>query len=125
FSQALLRVNNDLANGLGNLAQRTLSFIYKNCDAAIPQPGDLTPDDTKLLGKVREQMLPGLRLAMDKQRIDHALDQIFEIVSEANVYIDSQAPWSLRKTDPARMATVLYVLCETIRCLGISLQPVI
>ncbi len=62
--------------------------------------------------------------AFEKQAFHKALESIWNIVSEANRYVDAQAPWTLRKTDPDRMATVLYVLAETIRRLGILVQPV-
>ena len=123
-SQALNRINNDLANGLGNLAQRTLSFIFKNCEAKIPTPSDLTDDDQKLLDLAQKTTIETVRKELDQQRFHKALEAIWLVVNEANAYIDTQAPWSLRKTDPVRMGTVLYILCETIRCLGILIQPV-
>jgi methionyl-tRNA synthetase len=120
---ALPRVNNDLANGLGNLVQRTMSFIYKNSDATIPTPGTYAPDDLSLLKQVQVDLLPAVRAEMDRQRFDLAVEIIMRAVSAANTYIDAQAPWGLKKTDPARMNTVLYVLSETIRCLGLIMQP--
>lgn len=119
---ALARVNNDLANGLGNLVQRTLSFIYKNAGAVVPTHNTYTPDDTALL-TAAHGMVAGVRVELDRQRFDKAIEVIFGVVNAANMYIDTQAPWGLKKTDPARMNTVLYVLAETIRCLGIIMQP--
>jgi methionyl-tRNA synthetase len=123
-ANAMARINSDLANGLGNLAQRTLSFIYKNCDAKIPAPSDLTENDKTLLNKAQNEMLKNVRAELDIQKFHKALDAIWDVVNAANVYIDVEAPWSLKKTDTVRMNTVLYVLCETIRCLGIIIQPV-
>ncbi|MDD3021963.1 MAG: methionine--tRNA ligase [Alphaproteobacteria bacterium] len=123
-ANAVNRINNDLANGLGNLAQRTLSFIYKNCEGKIPAPAELTANDTALLAKVYDEMLPTVRRELDQQRFHKALDAIWEVVNAANVYIDIEAPWALKKTDTVRMGTVLYVLCEAIRCLSIIVQPV-
>lgn len=123
--QALNRINNDLANGLGNLAQRTLSFIYKNCEAKIPASAELTTEDKKLLELAQFTMLQTVRSELDNQRFHKSLEAIFQVVNEANAYIDVQAPWGLRKTDLVRMGTVLYVLCETIRCLGLIIQPYI
>ncbi len=117
------RLNNELANDLGNLAQRVLSMIAKNCDGAVPQPGDFTDDDQALLGAchgLRDRMAA----AFDEQALHRGIEALFEVVSEANRYVDAQAPWALRKTDPARMATVLYVLAEAIRHIGILAQPV-
>lgn len=122
-AQALLRINNDLANGLGNLAQRTLSMIAKNCGESIPQPGALTAEDKDLLQMAQIKMLATARLELDQQRFHKALEGIWDVVNAANGYIDAQAPWGLKKTDPVRMATVLYVLAETIRCLGLIVQP--
>lgn len=122
-AQAILRINNDLANGLGNLAQRTLSMIAKNCGEKIPQHGAFTAEDKDLLSMAQVRMLAAARLELDRQRFHKALEEIWSVVNAANGYIDAQAPWGLKKTDPARMETVLYVLAETIRCLGLIVQP--
>lgn len=122
-AQAVLRINNDLANGLGNLAQRTLSMIAKNCGESIPQPGSFTAEDKQLLEMAHVKMLAAARMELDRQRFHKALEEIWGVVIAANGYIDAQAPWGLRKTDPARMETVLYVLAEVIRCLGLIVQP--
>lgn len=124
-SQAYARINSDLANGLGNLMQRTLSFVFKNTEAAIPAPNVLTKEDEELLQAAQKTMLQTARQELDLQRFNRALESIWNVVNMANVYIDSQAPWTLKKTDQQRMNTVLYVLCEVIRCLGIIVQPVI
>ncbi len=116
------RMNYDLANQFGNLAQRVLSMIAKNCGAEVPQPDVLVPEDEALLQAVAE-LLPALRAEMDQQQFHAALIKTWEVISEANRYIDHAAPWALKKTDPARMATVLYVLAETIRRLALLTQP--
>ena len=121
-SQALNRINNDLANGLGNLSQRTLSFIFKNCEGKIPAPSEFTEDDKKMLDAAYGALVI-VRDELDRQRFHKSLEAIWTVVNDANGYIDVQAPWGLRKTDPVRMGTVLYVLCETIRCLGLLIQP--
>ncbi|MCF8496217.1 MAG: methionine--tRNA ligase, partial [Alphaproteobacteria bacterium] len=125
FSPALAvqRINADLANAFGNLAQRTLSMIHKNCDAAIPTPGEFTAEDQALLD-LAHAALPKIRDHMDHFLVHRALEDLWQVVYEANAYVDAQAPWALKKEDPARMVTVLYVLAETIRCLGIMIQPV-
>lgn len=123
--QAIMRMNSDLANGLGNLAQRTLSMIYKNCDATIPaERANMNDADEALLDHLYA-ILPQVRAQMDEFKIHRALEIIWRGVAEANAYIDTQAPWTLRKEDPARMQTVLYTLAEAIRCLTILTQPVI
>lgn len=122
-AQAILRINNDLANGLGNLAQRTLSMISKNCGEVMPEFGDFTADDQQLLAMAQVRMLATVRGELDRQKFHKALEEIWNVVNAANGYIDAQAPWGLKKTDPARMETVLYVLAEVIRCLGLIVQP--
>ena len=117
------RMNGDLANDLGNLAQRVLSMIAKNCGAAIPHPGPMTDDDMALLGRA-SSLLALVRATVDRQAFHEALETIWVVVRAANAYVDRQAPWALRKTDPARMATVLFVLAETVRHVAILLQPV-
>lgn len=123
-TNAMNRINNDLANGLGNLAQRTLSFIFKNCEAKIPTPAELTADDKALLEAAQTTMLVQMRDFLDQQKFNRALEAVWSVVDKANLYIDVQAPWTLKKTDTVRMATVLYVLTETIRCLALAVQPV-
>ena len=117
------RINADLANNLGNLAQRTLSLVQKNLGGAAPALADLSAEDEALLASARA-LLPALRQQMARAELHTALGRIFEVADAANRYIDTQAPWALKKTDPARMATVLAVLVEVIRTLVILLQPV-
>ena len=124
FSHAAMvrRMNSDLANDYGNLCQRVLSMIGKNCGGAVPQPGELTADDRELLGTA-ENLIDTVRAQMERQASHQALESIWWVIADANRYVDSMAPWALRKTDPERMATVLYVLAETIRHLAILTQP--
>ena len=117
------RINSDLANDLGNLCQRVLSFVYKNCNATVPKNMGFTPDDSKLITHAYE-ILPKLREDYNSQLFNVALERVWGLVAASNKYIDEQAPWKLRKTDPDRMHTVLYTLLETIRCIGILLQPI-
>ncbi|WP_262691664.1 methionine--tRNA ligase [Kordiimonas aestuarii] len=119
----VLRCNADLSNGLGNLSQRTLSMIHKNCDGQLPEPGELTSEDNLLLNNI-EQTLQLVRDHMDRQAFHLALDAIWTQASAADSYISVQEPWKLKKTDPARMNTVLYVLAEAIRQIAILAQPV-
>ena len=117
------RMNGELANDFGNLAQRVLSMIAKNCDGKLPTPGPFEADDTALLGQAHG-LLETVRDQLDRQGFNHALESIWVVIRAANGYVDRQAPWKLKKEDPARMATVLYVLAETIRHLAIMTQPV-
>jgi methionyl-tRNA synthetase len=116
------RVNADLANDLGNLAQRSLSMIAKNCASKIPDPGAFSGADRHILESA-EGLLPICREAMDRQAIHKAIEAIWQVVAAANRYFAAQEPWSLKKTDPERMGTVLYVTAETIRRVAILSQP--
>lgn len=120
------RINADLANNIGNLAQRTLSMIAKNCDGAVPKRGELTQADTDLMALVRitdAQSAARARDQMERCKFGEVIGAILSMASAANEYIDREAPWTLKKTDPDRMHTVLYHLAESIRCIGIMLQP--
>jgi methionyl-tRNA synthetase len=117
------RINSDLANDFGNLAQRSLSMINKNCAGLTPRPGPFTAEDQALL-RPAAALLGQLRDAFDRQQFHEGLEQLWQLVRAANGYVDRQAPWALKKTDPARMATVLFVLADVIRRLALLLQPV-
>lgn len=118
------RLNTDLANAYGNLCQRVLSFIYKNADATIPTPGELTDEDKALLA-MPDSLLPILRGNIDHFQLNRYSEAIWQIIGEGNRYVDGQKPWALKKEDPARMNTVLYVLCECIRKIAILTQPIL
>ncbi|PZU85126.1 MAG: methionine--tRNA ligase [Chelatococcus sp.] len=117
------RINADLANDLGNLAQRSLSMIAKNCEGRVPAPATLTEADTALLALV-DGALAKAREAMGDFALHLVLADIWAIVAEANRYFAANEPWRLSKTDPARRDTVLYVTIETLRQVAILVQPV-
>ncbi|MEO6607357.1 MAG: methionine--tRNA ligase [Aestuariivirga sp.] len=116
------RMNADLANDLGNLAQRSLSMINKNCEAKVPICGPLSAADSAMLA-MADAMLGEVRAQHEAFAISKAMDVIWKVVAEANRYFAGEAPWALKKTDPARMATVLYVTAEVLRMVGILVQP--
>ena len=118
------RLNTDLANAYGNLCQRVLSFIYKNADAIIPTPGEFSVEDKALLAMPKE-LLPTLRNHIDNFQLHRYCETVWQIIGEANRYVDAQKPWALKKEDPARMATVLYTLTELIRQIAILTQPIL
>lgn len=116
------RINADLANGIGNLASRSLSMIVKNCDGQIPTPGAFNDEDKAMLASA-DGLLEICREEMGKQLVHRALAAIIAVVSETDRYFASQEPWALKKTDPERMGTVLYVTAEVVRQIGILLHP--
>jgi methionyl-tRNA synthetase len=121
-SAVVNRVNGELANEFGNLAQRVLTMVARNCEARVPAAGESTAEDEALLATC-SRLLPAMREAIDVQAFHEAIDRMWALVRAGNAYVDRQAPWVLRKTDPVRMAAVLYVLCETLRHLAILAQP--
>ncbi|MBS0525850.1 MAG: methionine--tRNA ligase [Proteobacteria bacterium] len=116
------RMNGDLANAYGNLCQRVLSIVAKNCGEKVPPKGALIEADTALLGRAKG-LLAAVRSELDEQAFHRALAVIWEVIADANRYVDAQAPWALAKTDPARRDTVLWVLAETIRRVTLLVQP--
>ena len=116
------RVNADLANDLGNLAQRSLSMIAKNCDGKVPAPGEPAAEDRAILEQATAALATA-RAAMSDQAIHAALAAVFAVVADANRYFAGQAPWALKKTDPARMEAVLYTTAETVRRVALLCQP--
>ncbi len=117
------RTNADLANDLGNLAQRSLSMVAKHCDGKIPRPGTFEQQDLDILATA-DGLLEPVRRSVDKQALHQYLAAVWQVVGEANRYFAAQEPWALRKSDPERMATVLYVTAEVIRQVCILAQPV-
>jgi len=117
------RINADLANDLGNLAQRSLSMISKQLGGVLPEPGDFSDSDKAILAEA-DAMIGAARTAMATQQIHHWLNAVWAVVAEANRYFAGEAPWALAKTDPARQRTVLYVTAEVVRQVAILAQPV-
>lgn len=118
------RVNADLANSFGNLAQRTLSFIAKNCDGALPLGGKSDPADAALLATIADTAREVCRL-WEGLSLSQGIEAWLRAVFACNQYIDAQAPWTLRKTDPDRMTAVLAALVQAIRDLAILIRPII
>jgi methionyl-tRNA synthetase len=115
------RINADLANDLGNLAQRSLSMIGKQYQGVLPEPGEFSDNDGAILAQA-DGMIALARTAMATQQIHHALNAVWAVVAEANRYFAGEAPWALAKTDPKRQATVLYVTAEIVRQIAILAQ---
>lgn len=118
------RCNADLANNLGNLAQRSLSMIAKNCDGKVPQAGAMGPSETQLVADLKTAYDEAVA-AMDSLALHQALEAIWRGASAANQYFADQAPWTLRKEDPARADSVLYHTAEAVRQLAILARFVV
>ncbi|MEI7805455.1 MAG: methionine--tRNA ligase [Hyphomicrobiales bacterium] len=117
------RINADLANDLGNLAQRSLSMIGKQLGGVMPKPGELSDNDKTILAAA-DGMIAKAREAMATQQLHQVLNHVWAVVADANRYFAGEAPWALAKTDPAKQGTVLYVTAEVIRQVAILSLPV-
>ncbi|MGZ5378142.1 MAG: methionine--tRNA ligase, partial [Mycobacterium sp.] len=121
------RINADLANELGNLAQRSLSMVAKNLDGIVPEPGEFTAEDQELLNAA-DGLLERVRGHFDATAMHLALEAIWSVLGAANKYFSVQEPWVLRKSDQAqdqaRVRTVLYTTLETVRIAALLSQPV-
>lgn len=118
------RINADLANDLGNLAQRSLTMVAKQCEGKVPEHGAFSEADNAILA-MADGMIAQARTAMATQQIHQALNTVWAVVAEANRYFAGEAPWALAKTDPERQKTVLYVTAEVLRQIAILAQPAI
>jgi methionyl-tRNA synthetase len=116
------RVNADLANDLGNLAQRSLTMVARNLGGALPKPGAFSAADQAIL-IAADAMIGKARDAMATQQLHIMLNAIWAVVADANRYFAGEAPWALAKTDPARQGTVLFVTAEVLRQVAILAQP--
>src|SRR5439155_22591182 len=118
------RANGELANSFGNLAQRTLSMIFKNLGGVLPVPGGADAD-RELLNLVEEATKNELPEAFDRFAFSVGIEAWLRAVFACNAYVDTQAPWALRKTDPERMAAVLGTLVVAVRELGLAIAPIV
>ena len=117
------RVNADLANDLGNLAQRSLSMIAKNCGGVVPEPVELTEADEAILAAA-DGLFARVTQAIDDFAIHRALEIVWAVIADANRYFAGAEPWAHKKTNPKRMETILYVTAEVLRQIAILVQPV-
>ncbi|MGD0419859.1 MAG: methionine--tRNA ligase [Xanthobacteraceae bacterium] len=116
------RVNADLANDLGNLAQRSLTMVARNFGGVLPKPATLSATDQAILAAA-DAMIGKARDAMATQQLHQVLNAVWAVVADANRYFAGEAPWALAKTDPQRQGTVLYVTAEVLRQIAILALP--
>jgi methionyl-tRNA synthetase len=121
----VLRANSELANAFGNLAQRTLSLIVKNLDGALPPINGHDAADAALLETIDAAVRGNIPAAFNALALHQGVEAWLQAVFACNAYIDAQAPWALKKTDPERMRTVLATLYMAIAQLAVAISPVI
>ena len=119
------RTNAELANSFGNLAQRVLSLLVKNCGGELPIGGTLNDEDRELLAKVADACRTDVPREFEALAFSHGIEAWLRGVFACNQYVDAQAPWALKKTDPDRMKVVLATLFTCIRDLAIAISPII
>src|SRR5579859_1704087 len=116
------RINADLANDLGNLAQRSLTMVGRASGGVLPKPGAFSANDQAILASA-DAMVGKARDAMATQQLHQVLNAVWAVVADANRYFAGEAPWALAKTDPARQGTVLYVTAEVLRQIAVLTLP--
>ena len=116
--------NNDLANNFGNLCQRVFSFIEKNCNSKIPSPDKFDDRDRELLDDIIKK-LPKLKQMMDNQELNSYIKEVINFSFNSNKYFNDLEPWKIKKTNVARMNTVLYCILNQIKSISILLHPII
>jgi methionyl-tRNA synthetase len=99
-------------------------MFARNCDGVVPTPGAFSAADVAILASA-DGLRARTRAAMDRQGLKQYLDAVWAVVADANRYFAGEEPWALRKTDPARMGTVLYVTAEVVRQVAILVQPAV
>jgi methionyl-tRNA synthetase len=118
------RINADLANAYGNLVQRVLSFIFKQCGGRIQSSEAFETQDTIMLEKLSSTLIE-VRTFIDQQALHKVCDSIWQCIYDANAYIDNEKPWSLRTNNSERMSMVLYVLSNVIKRLALLTFPIL
>ncbi|MFT7433784.1 MAG: methionyl-tRNA synthetase [Alphaproteobacteria bacterium] len=116
------RINSDLANSLGNLFQRVLSMVAKNCDGTVPKYNDLSAEDKAYMAHF-EGIVEKVRADIEVLAFHKALEKTWFLIHEANKYMDAMQPWMLKKENPEQMAHVLRILMESFRYITALIKP--
>ena len=125
-AEAIVRTANaDLANSFGNLAQRSLSMIFKNLNGELSSDYQSAPEDDALLADILAMARDRLPREFEQLAFSVGIEDWLRAVFACNQYVDAQAPWALRKSDPERMRAVLMTLFRTVRTLAIAIRPVV
>jgi len=122
-SALLTRINGDLSNDLGNLCQRVISMIYKNCNGKIPNKCQNYSVEDKIFIEEFQNLFSKVKVEINQQSFHQALKLIWQVISSANKFVDEQAPWKLKNANLNRMNDVLWILSESIRTISIIIQP--
>ena len=122
-SALLTRINGDLSNDLGNLCQRVISMIYKNCNGKIPKKCQYYSVEDKIFIEEFQNLFSKVKVEINKHSFHQALKLIWQVISSANKFVDEQAPWKLKNANLNRMNDVLWILSESIRTISIIIQP--
>jgi methionyl-tRNA synthetase len=126
YDALVTRYNSDLANGLGNLASRTVALIEKNFAGKIPKPGLLQPQDRTLAGEAQAAIGEVLE-RYDKMEFARALEAIWSVIGAADKYLTTEQPWALGSSEEAslRKATILWTTAELLRVVSALAHPVL
>ena len=125
YDALVQRYNSDLANGLGNLASRTLTMIEKYCAGAYPKA---SPETTVSLAPWRvPERIQQVRALYEQYQFTRALEEIWRLITDVDLLISEQKPWALAE-DPAKRAqleTILWIAADTLRVVAVLAHPVI
>ena len=116
-------INSDLANNYGNLCQRVIAFVFKNCDGKIPEKIEFKKDDLNMLDNIGSN-LDLIRKKIDEQDLNFYINFIVDTLFKANKYFNDQEPWN-KKDDKVRQNTIIYTTLEVVRKVSFLLYPII
>lgn len=116
------RVNEELVATWGNLVNRVLSMTHKNCDGQVPEAGERTTEDQRLLDEI-DQALVDAAAQFEAVELRAALRTAMAAAQAVNTYLNATEPWRLTKTDAARGRDVLHVALSAINGVRVLFAP--